>query len=331
MNLRRLGSTDLLVSPIGLGLAALGRPGYINLQHARDLKHNYDIQAMKAQTYQVLDAAWQGDVRYYDAARSYGKAEEFLGAWLKARRIPVESVTVGSKWGYTYTAGWQVDAEVHEVKQHSLSVLRRQWQESKDNLSPYLRLYQTHSATRESGFFENQEVLQELGRLKRDGVVIGLTLSGAEQAGALERAMEIRMDGNRLFDCVQATWNLLEPSLGDKLHQVHLEGMGVIVKEALANGRLTLRNSDPDFADKLAILVNEAERLGTTTDGLALAAVLAQPWADIVLSGAATPDQLESNLKALEVQWDNEAALTLSRLAEPPEIYWEKRSNLAWN
>ena len=89
---------------------------------------------MGAHAHDVLDAAWYAGVRYFDAARSYGRAEAFLGAWLKERGIRPDQATVGSKWGYTYTAGWQVEAEKHEVKEHSLPVLRRQIGESRDLL-----------------------------------------------------------------------------------------------------------------------------------------------------------------------------------------------------
>src|SRR6516165_3107252 len=102
---RSLGTTGLTVTSLGLGLAALGRPGYINLRHAADLAHDYDVAAMEARAHAVLDAAWAAGVRYFDAARSYGRAEEFLGRWLAARDIAPADVTVGSKWGYTYTAG----------------------------------------------------------------------------------------------------------------------------------------------------------------------------------------------------------------------------------
>ena len=64
---------------------------------------------------------------------------------------------------------------------------------------------------------------------------------------------------------------------------------------------------------------------------LALAAVLAQPWADVVLSGAATVAQLRSNLAALAVSWDAEAAAQLGPLAEPAAAYWATRNQLAWN
>lgn len=331
MDTHILGSTELNVSSIGLGLAALGRPGYINLGHAGDLNRNYEVVAMQHHSHDVLDAAWAGGVRYFDAARSYGRAEQFLGSWLQSRNIPPTAVTVGSKWGYTYTADWQIKAEKHEVKEHSLAVLQRQWNETQSNLGSYLQLYQIHSATPASGVLDNQAVLSELVRLKREGIYIGLTLSGANQATMLERAIGVELDGVRLFDAVQATWNLLEPSVGPTLQAARTAGIGVIIKEALANGRLTSRNDDPAFANKLKLLERQANRLKTTIDALALAAVLAQPWVDVVLSGAATSEQLHSNLRTADIDWDEEAASVLATLAEPPQAYWETRGNLAWN
>jgi aryl-alcohol dehydrogenase-like predicted oxidoreductase len=314
-----------------LGLAALGRPAYINLGHAEDLKRKYDRAVMEAGAHAVLDAAWQAGMRYFDAARSYGLAEAFLGSWLKSRQISPKDVTVGSKWGYTYTADWKVDAPVNEVKEHSLAVLRRQRQESDAALNGYLGLYQVHSASLESGVLHNRDVLEQLMRYQEKGLAIGLTVSGVAQAETVERALEVIVDGRPLFQCVQVTWNLLEPSAGAVLKFAHPIGIGVIVKEALANGLLTGKNTDPDYAPKLAILKNVAAQRGTTPDALALAAALAQPWADIVLSGAATSEQLLSNAKALEVTWDDELAASLSSLAEAPAVYWAKRSQMPWN
>ena len=331
MNLKALGSTQHKVSPIGIGLAALGRPGYINIGHVDDLENNYDIAVMEARAHAVLDAAYESGVRYFDAARSYGRAEEFLGNWLRKKGISPETVTVGSKWGYTYTADWKIDAEDHEVKEHSLPVLLRQWRESQSNLGLFLDLYQIHSATIESGVLENNKVLAELARLKSDGIAIGLTVSGSRQSEVIEQSAKLKVDGTHLFDCVQATWNLLEKSAGAALAKVRDLGIGVIIKEALANGRLTDRNNDAAFTEKLKILKHEAQRLETTVDALALAAVLAQPWVDIVLSGAARVEHLQSNLGALKVPWDDEAAAELNVLAESAETYWKNRSDLGWN
>ena len=237
MEIRRLGRTKLAVPRLGLGLAALGRPGYINLGHAEDLERRYEVESMQARAHAVLDAAWGAGVRYFDAARSYGRAEEFLASWLVSRRIAPDSVVVGSKWGYTYTAGWQVSAPQHEVKEHTAPVLRRQVLESRALLGEYLDLYQIHSATLESGVLDNQSVLEELARLRSSGLAIGLTLSGPQQADTLRRALQVRVADAPVFDVVQATWNLLEPSAGPALQAAHAAGMGVIIKEALANGR----------------------------------------------------------------------------------------------
>jgi len=330
MQTHLFGQTGLSVTPIGLGLAALGRPGYINLGHADDLGRRYDPAAMQTHAHTVLDAAFAAGVRYFDAARSYGRAEEFLGSWLASRQIPPGAVTVGSKWGYVYTAGWQVDAPVHEVKEHSLEVLRRQFAESTAHLAPYLRLYQIHSATLESGVLANQAVIAELALYRERGLHIGLSLSGPQQARTLARAMAVTVDGRPLFTAVQATWNLLEPSAGAALQAAHAAGMGVIVKEALANGRLTARNDDPSFATRRSMLENAAAELRTTVDALALAAVLQQPWAGVVLSGAATAAHLQSNVGALVLDLSPELQTRLAALAEEPAAYWSQRSRLSW-
>ena len=324
--------TTIFPTRFGLGLAALGRPGYINLGHANDLNHQYTIEAMEEHAHAVLDVAWAGGMRYFDAARSYGRAELFLQSWLAKRSIAAEGVSVGSKWGYTYTADWQIDTTHHEVKEHSLARFNTQWQESQQLLGNYLRLYQIHSATLESGVLTNHAVLSALATTReKNDVAIGISFSGPAQAEALLQALAIEVDGVRLFDAVQATWNLLEPSAGAALRQAHESGVGVIIKEALANGRLTSRNKSVSFAPQLARLQTEATRLQTTVDALALAAVLQNPWVDVVLSGAASVLHLEQNLAAQGIILDEDAEETFVGMSETPEEYWATRSALPWN
>lgn len=318
-------------SRVGLGLAALGRPGYITLGHSGDLTRNYDPGAMEHQAHAVLDAAYSAGVRYFDAARSYGRAEEFLASWLAIRGIAPGTVVVASKWGYTYTAGWRVDAEQHEVKDHSLATLVRQLSETRSRLGAHLSLYQIHSATLESGVLDDGRVIDELARIKATGVGIGLTLTGVSQPDVLRKALDVTRDGERVFNAVQATWNLLERGASSALEEAHGAGMRVIVKEALANGRLTTRNADPAFASRITILGDEAALLDTTVDALAIAAALAQPWADVVLSGAATVEQLRSNVRAAQSRWSAESSSRLESLAIESGEYWRERSALPWN
>ena len=325
------GQTGLLVSPLGLGLAALGRPGYMTRGHAEDLGPAARTpEALEAHAAEVLDAAWEAGVRYFDAARSYGEAEAFLGRWLARRALRPGDVTVGSKWGYAYTAGWRPDAAVHEVKEHSLARLLLQREETRARLGLHLSLYQIHSASLETGVLEDAAVLGALARLKGEGVAVGLSLTGARQADTLRRALEARVDGRPVFSCVQATWNVLEPSVGPALAEAHAAGWGVALKEVLANGRLTARPPLAADAAWHADLLALAREAGATPDALALAAALEQPFAHVVLSGAATVAQLQENLAARSVRLTPGVRAGLARLAQPPRAYWEGRGALPW-
>ncbi len=314
---RELGRSGIATTAIALGLAALGRPGYLTLGHGEDFA-DHSVDAMAARTHEVLDAAYQAGIRHFDAARSYGRAEEFLGSWLRSRSVQPGALAISSKWGYRYTAGWRVQADPQEVKELTADNFRRQLEETRELLGEYLSLYQIHSATLSSGVLDDRDVRAGLDALRAEGVAIGLSLSGTEQGATIERAIEIGA-----FDTVQATWNLLERSAGSALQAAHEAGIGVMIKEALANGRLTSRGD-------IESLARAAARVGVTEDALAIAAVLARPWVDVVLSGASTVAQLESNLAATGVHWDAALEDELTPLIEPPDDYWETRSALPW-
>ncbi len=305
------------MTTVGLGLAALGRPAYINLGHGADLGEDRSPDALRARTHEVLDHAYSRGVRYFDAARSYGLAENFLGGWLRSRRPA--GVTVASKWGYTYTADWQIDVAAHEVKDLSTATLRRQLAETREHLGEWLQLYQIHSATIESGVLEDGGVLGELAALRETGVAIGLTATGADQAATIDRAVE-----TGAFDAVQATWNLHERTAGPALATAHEAGLRVVVKESVANGRLAGAAAPPELAAA-------ARERGVGPDAIAIAAALAQPWSDVVLSGASTVEMLDSNLAALEVTYDAELDERLAGFAEPSADYWGERAALDWN
>jgi aryl-alcohol dehydrogenase-like predicted oxidoreductase len=312
-----------MVSRIGLGLAALGRPAYINLGRDHDYGSDRTAAVMEQRCHQMLDAAHAAGVRYIDAARSYGLAEAFLGTWLRARTLSRNALTIGSKWGYAYVGGWRLDASVHETKDLSVDALRRQIVESRTLLGDRLQLYQIHSATLEGGVLEDGSVLDELDRLRSEGLVIGITVTGPGQAKAIRRALEVNAKRANLFQVVQATWNLLEPSAGAALAEAKALGLGVIVKEAVANGRLIDRNS----AVETSRLKRYADAHRTSSDVVAIAAALSNPWVDVVLSGAVTLEQLASNVRAVDLA---EAAGDWPAIAEPPDEYWERRRALAW-
>lgn len=308
---------------IGLGLAAVGRPGYINLGRAADLPADRTVDALRERSHQLLDAAHAAGVRYLDTARSYGRAEEFLADWLRGRPA-VRDVVVGSKWGYTYTADWRSDADTHEVKDHSAATFDRQYAESTALLGDRLDLYQIHSVTPQSPALTDPAVLERLAGLRAAGVDVGLSTSGPAQAEAIRAALALRYEGGPLFRTVQSTFNVLEPSAGEALAEAHAAGLTVIVKEGMANGRLAGAAAPP-------VLREIAGRYGTGPDAVALAAVLHRPWAGIVLSGAATVAQLTGNLAAAGLRLDPRDLARLTELAVPAQRYWAERSALPWS
>ncbi|HZO66798.1 MAG TPA: aldo/keto reductase [Kribbellaceae bacterium] len=309
-----------VIERVGVGLAALGRPAYINLGRVDELPAGREVDVLRAASFEVLDAAYDAGVRWVDVARSYGLAEEFLAGWLDDRGHT--DVTVSSKWGYAYVGDWRMDAQVHEAKEHSLARFTAQWAESRALLGDAIALYQVHSLTADSPLFDDQPLLEAMAGLAAGGVRLGFSTSGPHQADTVRRAFALEVAGERLFSAVQSTWNLLETSAGPALAEAHEAGATVLVKETLANGRLA---AEPPAA--LADLAR-AHRVGA--DAVALAAVLAQRWADVVLAGPSSTQQLASNLAAADLRLDPAELVALGTLPEDPVAYWSRRSGLPW-
>ncbi|WP_432134471.1 MULTISPECIES: aldo/keto reductase [unclassified Streptomyces] len=323
MPFARLASATTPTCHIGLGLAAVGRPGYINLGRDRDLPEDRTVDALRERTHELLDAAYAQGVRYFDVARSYGRSEEFLADWLRARP-DVDDVVIGSKWGYSYTADWSTEAEVHEVKDHGLATYERQRAESRALLGDRLDLYQIHSVTPDSPALTDKELHARLAEAAAEGLTVGFSTSGPDQAAAVRAALAVTVDGEPLFRTVQSTYNALETSAGPALAEAYDAGLTVIVKEGMANGRL----AEPNAPDALKAVARET---GLGCDAVALAVILRRPWAGVVLSGAATTLQLASNLHAPAVDLDEDQASRLAALVEEPGAYWERRGYLPWH
>ncbi len=311
---------------LGLGLAAVGRPAYITPGRDRDLGGQRSPAELERRTHALLDAAYAGGLRYVDVARSYGAAEEFAARWLAARGHV--DVAVGSKWGYRYVGGWRTDADVHEVKDHSVEAFREQWPATERLLGTHLDRYLVHSATLETGALADPVLHRELAGLRQRGVRLGISTSGPRQADAVRAALDVEVDGLPLFTAFQVTWNPLEPSVAPAAAEAADRGAQVVVKEAVANGRLAPGTDDgTPGVRRVARLAAELEM---PVDQLAVATALAQPWAWRVLSGASTPEHLASHLRAAALTLDPGVTDTIADAAEKPTAYWAARSSRPW-
>ena len=143
-------------------------------------------------------------------------------------------MTISSKWGYVYTADWEVAADPPEVKHHDVDTFRRQLSETREHLGDWLALYQIHSATPDSG------VLGERRGAERDGRVRPPARRQRQrhEPGRDDRSRGVARASSapcrRPGTCTSA-----RPRM-----RWRARGLKVIVKEALANGRLAARDAE---------------------------------------------------------------------------------------
>ncbi|XMO85079.1 aldo/keto reductase [Algibacter sp. AS12] len=317
-----------LKTKIGLGLAALGRPEYINIRPTS--LNDKTQETFKNNALSVLDEAYHLGVRYFDTAPSYGKGEAFLKEWDANNKYP--DAILGTKWGYTYVANWELGYNgKHEIKEHSREKLVEQWQVSK-HMMPNLKYYQIHSATFDSGVLENQAVLNKLHQIQKEtGLKIGITTSGANQKEVIEAALKVKINGNCLFDSFQVTYNVFEQSTFSVLKTVLNLDKTVIIKEALANGRVFKNEAFQHYTNAYTIIEALSLKYKVGVDAIALRFVMDNLQPTYVLSGASNKTQLIQNLKALDFSFTKAELQELQSLTVSSNNYWDERSALLWN
>ncbi|QKX06948.1 aldo/keto reductase [Aquimarina sp. TRL1] len=312
---------------IGLGTAALGRPEYINIR--QEEKEHLTLGHLKKNAFSVLDAAYKEGIRYFDTAPGYGMAEQLLIDWLQEKNDP--GIEVATKWGYTYTANFDPNALIHEVKEHSLNKLNEQWNKSKE-LFPFLSVYQIHSATFESQVLENKEILNRLAMLKKEhDIRIGLTTTGENQVAVITQALAIEVNGIPLFDVFQSTYNILDQSIGTIAKTLERENKQLVIKEALANGRLFPNNKYTAYQDLYKKLESIALNYKVGIDAVAIQFCMQMLTPYKVLSGASMKKHVSQNLMAETFNLTDEEIHTLLEAKVSPQFYWKERKNMKWN
>lgn len=312
---------------LGLGTAALGRPQYINIR--QEDCDNSNLKTFRKQSFQVLENAYYLGIRYFDTAPGYGLAEELLLQWLQTKKD--ETIEIGTKWGYTYTANFEPNAKVHEVKEHSLSKLQEQWKFSKQ-LLPYLKVYQIHSANIETGVLENDEVLNELANLKNEhNLKIGITSTGSNQIEVIKKALKIVINNQQLFDIFQVTYNILDQSLHEIIDDLNQQNKSIVIKEALANGRIFRNDNYPHYNKLYKNLESLAKKYKVGTDAIALQYCSQTIPNSTVLSGVSNVHQLRENLKVNSITLSDDEIKLLNSFKISSENYWKERKQLGWN
>lgn len=312
---------------IGLGMAAIGRPHYINIRHE---KSNVDVSlsAFRQNGITILDDAYDNGIRFFDASPGYGLAESLLIEWLQQKND--QTIRVATKWGLSYVANFDIHASVHEVKEHSLENLNRQWEFSK-KLLPYLKVYQIHSATLETGVLDNEAILQRLHQIKKEyNIVIGLTTTGVNQVEVLKKAMAIEIENEPLFSSFQSTYNIMEQSILELKEFFVDSNRHLIIKESLANGRLIPNTAFKEHDELYRCITMLATKYNVGADAIAIRFCIDSFPGSYCLSGASNTEQLQSNLAVTTFKLEKEEMELLNSYKVSPAMYWDERKQLPW-
>ncbi len=254
--LRPLGAAGPRVCPLGLGTVKFGRNQGVKYPRPFQLPDDRTVAGL-------LDLARELGINLLDTAPAYGLAEERLGRLL-ARRSDWVIVT---KIGESFDAGRShfdfSAAATRASVERSLRRLRTDW------LDGVL----IHSDGDDLSILEREGALPELLRLKAEGLVRAVGLSGKTVAGGL-KALEV-------CDLVMVTYNPADRSQLPVIRAAARQGRGVLIKKGLQSGHLEA----PPGVDPVSH---------------SLEMIFAEPGVGSVVVGTLSRDHLRANAAALD-------------------------------
>jgi aryl-alcohol dehydrogenase-like predicted oxidoreductase len=322
MDYRRLGSTGLKISRLGLGCGNFGGIG--------SAPAFYGMGESEAQAAELLDRARDAGINLLDTADAYGggRSETFIGNWLKARGSAVRDQLVVSTKVYNPVGPGPNErglSRLHIVRQIDASLTRL--------ATDRIDLYLIHEPDRATPI---EETLRALDDAIRAGKIRYIGASNIE-AWRLAVARGVS-DLQRLarFEWVQNSYSLLDRSAEREMLPLCADQhIGFTAFSPLAGGWLTgkYRSSDYPAGSRMTLrpepyrhlvtervfagidaLADAARARGITMDALAIAWLLHHPQVDAAILGSRTPAQLASALASVDVRLSSDDAAALAAL-----------------
>ncbi|MGP1908322.1 aldo/keto reductase [Metabacillus sp. JX24] len=277
MKKRQLGTSDLMVSEVGLGCMSLGTD--------------------KEQAESIIDAALHEGINYFDTADLYdfGLNEEFVGAALKKKRKEIILATkAGNRWNEAKD-GWTWDASksyIKEAVKHSLKRLK----------TDYIDLYQLHGGTIEDNIDETIEAFEEL---KKEGLIRYYGISSI-RPNVIKQYLE-----KSSIVSVMMQYSLLDRRPEEWFSLLNDHGVSVIGRGPMAKGLLTdnwetklnekgyLSYSEEDLRRLLPQIAAES---GLSMTETAIQYCLKQQTVGTIVPGASKIEQVQANCRAAEAR-----------------------------
>jgi len=212
MELRPLGATGILVSPLGLGTVKLGRNQQVKYPHPFNIPDD-------AAVVKLLSLARELGINLLDTAPAYGTSEQRLGQLLPG---PREEWVIVSKVGEFFKEGksyfdFSYDTTIRTVEQ-SLRNLK----------TDYLDAVLIHSDGDDCRILKEEGVLDALHLLKERGLIRAHGMSGKTVAGGLQAVVDT--------DIVMVTCNPAHQDEIPVLKAAAKQNKGVLIKKALQSG-----------------------------------------------------------------------------------------------
>lgn len=275
----------------------------------------------------ILDAAFEGGIRFLDTADCYpiplkidtvGRSEALIGEWLRERGVR-DQIVIASK---AYFPSGPLPTQRGNSRRHLVQACEDSLRRLKTDR---IDLYLCH------GWDETvpvAETLRALEDLRRDGKILYTGVSNVrahEVAAALVETARLGLVG---FDGLQPRYNILLREAEESLFPLARRfGLGVMVYNPLAGGLLSGKHTpgaEPSTDTRFALedigevyrrrywreanlsiaaeLKAAAERFGLSLVTAAVAWVLGNRDVSTAIIGASRPGQLDENLRAAQVE-----------------------------
>jgi aryl-alcohol dehydrogenase-like predicted oxidoreductase len=331
MELRSLGSCGLKVSVLSLGAMTFGESRTIMKGLTSD-----DDEARR-----VFDRAVERGVNLVDTANVYseGRSEELTGQWIKGKR---GKVILATKCRFPIGFGMGGD----KPGPHDMGLSRQHIVEACEGSlrrldTDHIDLYQVHM---QDTSVRIDETLRALDDLVRQGKVRYIGCSNYAGYRLTESLWAADRAGTQRYESAQIQWSLLERGAEREIvpacKAFHL---GVLAWSPLASGFLSgkyRRGEPPPEGSRLAAWKDAMKRLGaersyevidrvieiarshdTSPAAVAIAWLMARPEVSSVILGARTVQQLDDNLRALDVKLSPEEVASLDEISRPDWAY----------
>lgn len=211
LNTRLLGSTGLLVSPLGLGTVKIGRDQQVKYPNGFTIPDDAAVRAL-------FDLAWDLGINVLDTAPAYGNSEERLGQLLPRKN---DWIIVG-KVGEIFENG-------QSSFDFSADYTRKSVERSLKRLGrDYIDMVLVHSDGNDMRIIRDEPVCDTLQQLKHEGLIRAVGMSTKTVEGGLWCVENM--------DVVMATYNLAYTDELPVLQRAAQLNKGVLIKKGLQSG-----------------------------------------------------------------------------------------------